>query len=129
MASDLSTAVVGFLRQHVGSIELLEVLLLLNRHRDRSWDADAVAAELRIQPRSAGARLSSLEQAGIIKATSLRYAFNADSEHVTTIGELDAAYQTHRVRIIEAIFSKPADNMRVFADAFVFRGKGPTSDG
>ncbi len=128
MAVELSPGLVAFLRQQISSIEALEVLLLTHRFPHRVWDADSVAAELRIQSRSAAARLAALEKSGLVRIDGASsYRFAADGELAPRVAELDAAYQTHRVRIIELIFSKPADNIRVFADAFVF-GKGAKDD-
>lgn len=128
MAAELSPALVAFVRQHINSIETLEVLLLLYRQPDRAWSADAVAAELRIQPRSAAVRLAALEKAGLLSIeVEAGRRFNGAAEARPRVVELDGAYQTHRVRIIELIFSKPADNMRVFADAFVI-GRGGRDD-
>ncbi len=123
-----SAALLHFVRQHMTSVEILEVLLLLRAQPERAWDAIGVAADLRIQPRSAGLRLGALEKLGLCKSTPPRYSFNATSPLAPLVDELDRAYQTHRVRLIELIFSTPNDNARVFADAFVL-GKGAKPDG
>ncbi len=68
MAQELSARVMAFLREHISSIEALEVLLLAWRPPRRRWDAEAVAAELRIQPRSAAGRLAALHKAGFASA-------------------------------------------------------------
>lgn len=123
-----SAALLHFVRQHITSVEILEVLLLLWRHPERAWDPGGVAADLRIQPRSAGLRLAALEKLGLCKSAPPRYSFNAASPLAPLVDELDRAYQTHRVRLIELIFSTPNDNARVFADAFVL-GKAGKPDG
>ncbi len=105
------------------------MLLLLHKQRDRSWNADTVAAELRIQPLSAATRLEALAKAGFLVSTAPTFTFDAACGSGPVIVELERAYQTHRVRIIELIFSRPGDNIRVFADAFLIGGKGPRRDG
>ena len=45
---------------------LLEILLLLFQHPERSWSAESVARELRIAPISAGERLDELARASIL---------------------------------------------------------------
>ena len=145
---DPSDQLVAFVRQHIGSIELLEVLLLLHRRPEEAWDADTVAAELRIQPRSVAGRLAVLNGMGLAKPqasgtdppppsqngavngypTTELFRFEPESALAPLVDELAAVYQTHRVRIIEIIFSQPADNIRVFADAFVI-GRGGKKDG
>jgi hypothetical protein len=124
VTEELSPSLLAFIRAHVTSVELLEVLLLLNSQRAVSWDAEGVAAELRIQPRSAMARLDALHRVGLARMESPSYAFDPSNAVLTAlVDELAAAYQTRRVTVIETIFAKPADNIRIFADAFVFGRK------
>jgi hypothetical protein len=125
LAEGLSEELLGFIRQHVSSIEQLEVLLLLRRDPAQTWEADGVAAELRIQPRSAAARLDSLTKAGLARHLSPAYVFDASNPELTKLVDaLAEAYQTHRVTVIQTIFAKPADNVRVFADAFLLSKGG-----
>jgi hypothetical protein len=125
----ISPAVTAFLREHVSSIEILEVLLLFHADPARAWTADAVAAELRLQPRSVEARCAALLRIGLLVADakgdakstpSFRFASGALAAAV--VDELASTYRTRRVSVIELIFSKPpADAPRAFADAFVIR--------
>lgn len=116
--------VASFLRDHVGSIELLEVLLCLHHGGARAWTADAIAAELRIQPRSCEARCAALAKVGLVKNQNDVLTFDRASPLAPVIDQLADAYRTHRVAIISLIFSKPVDSSRQFADAFVLKKRG-----
>ena len=51
--SSLPRPVRRFLDDRIDSVEQLEILLLLPRYADRSWNAAAVAAALGLTPRTA----------------------------------------------------------------------------
>lgn len=104
---------------HIQSVEQLEVLLLLCRERDRDWTAEQVAAELRIDSGSAGARLEDLRARGFVECASERYRFQTKSPELSrSVEALAEAYRERRVSLINLIFSKPVDKVRLFADAF-----------
>ena len=130
--SDLPEDVQRLLREHISALEQLEILLLLRARSDKEWDAKAVQEELRTSETSTAARLVDLEQRGFllsrIEDTVTFYRYHPSSEWMReTVELLDKAYAERRYTVIELIFSKPIDNLRVFAGAFRFR-KGD-SDG
>jgi hypothetical protein len=111
----------------IDSIAELETLLLLHRDATASWDAPRVAAELRVEPRSAEAQLTTLAERGLLRpvnddaARGWRYA-PATSALARAVDALAAAYENRRVSVVEFLYSKPAvDKLRVFADAFRLR--------
>lgn len=128
MSNGVSPTVTSFLRDHVGSIEILEVLLLFHREPAKTWTSGAVAAELRIQPRSAAGRCAALLKIGLLKQQQDAFHFDGSSPIARVVDELSEAYRTRRVTVIEMIFSKPVESSRLFADAFVVR-KGGDHDG
>ena len=118
----VAPAVAAFIREQINSIELLEVLLLFHASEPgRAWSPEAVAAELRIQPRSVEQRCAALMRIGLLIPTGQEFRYNPESPMAATIDELAKTYKTYRVAIIEMIFSKPVDSSRLFADAFVLR--------
>lgn len=124
-ASGLPEDVRRFIIDSVDSVEQLEILLLLHQHRDRAWDAEAVARELRVSPLSAGERLRELAADGLLekrggKPAEYRYA-PASPKLDEAVRGLVTAYAERRVTVINLIFSKPVDRIRTFADAFRFR--------
>lgn len=108
----------------ITSVEQLEILLLLRRERERSWTAADVAEELRSSESSANKRLADLQKGGLIEATSTsaayRYAPAADwlGKAVDSLADL---YAESPYRVIDLIFAKPIDDLRVYADAFRYR--------
>lgn len=119
----MSPALMAFLREHIRSLELVEVLLFLHRYPEAAFASDVIAGELRLQPRSVASRCTQLKAIGLVAEDSGRCRFLATSPHATVVGELALAWASHRARVIETIFSRPADNVRIFADAFVIGGK------
>jgi predicted ArsR family transcriptional regulator len=108
--------------EHISSIEQLEILLLLFRESSRRWTAEDVAKELRIHAASAATRLAALTAHGFLRAEAAPapvYLYQPVSSALDeAVGGLAAAYAERRVTVIGLIFSKPLDNIRVFADAF-----------
>lgn len=125
MTDSLSPALVAFLRDNARSLELIEVLLFLQRYPEAAFDAAAIAGELRLQPRSVAARCAQLHKLGIVDDEQGRARYVASGELATLVAELALAWSSHRSRVIEIVFSRPADNVRIFADAFVIGGKKP----
>jgi predicted transcriptional regulator len=104
VVSVLSDRVIRFIRQHVGSIEKLEVLFLLAGRR-QPWSAEDVARELRSSARSAQDHLHEFETSGLLSRVDDCYLFNpAEPMHATTVAELAQAYRERRLRVIEAIY-------------------------
>jgi hypothetical protein len=104
--------------QHIDSIEQLEVLLLLRNQRERSWTVDAIIDQMRSSANSVQTRLRGLVQHGLVEHQdgAYRYATGADLD--SAVGDLASAYAEQRFSVIDLIFSKPGDKLRVFADAF-----------
>jgi predicted transcriptional regulator len=112
-----------FIAEHVHSVEQLEILLLLHRTRARAWSPDEIARELRIDAGSAASRLEDLRARGLVAANgSPTYVYAPTSlEGDSVVTKLATTYSERRVAVINLIFSKPAANIRSFADAFRLR--------
>ena len=130
-ASGIPEDVRAFVADHIDSVLQLELLLLLHKKRDRDFDAAEVVAELRIDAAWAAAQLEDFCARGIltcIEGTPRRYRYAPQSAHVdAAIARLDQTYADRRVSVISLIFSKPADKLRSFSDAF--RVRKDKSDG
>jgi hypothetical protein len=121
----LPAEVKQFIYTYINSVEQLEVLLLLHTNHTTDWSAHRVSEALRTNELSAASRLADLAARGILVATGespilYRYAPTPDSLN-DTISTLASLYVHFRFRIIEAIFAKPNDYVRVYADAFRIR--------
>ncbi len=117
--------VAALLSQHINSVEQLEILLLLRRCSDRSWDAAAVAEELRTSEGSAAKRLDDLRAGGLVAESSesgqaYHYAPSSQWKRAA-VDKLADLYAEAPFRVIDMIFAKPIANLRVYADAFRYR--------
>jgi hypothetical protein len=115
--------VVAFLRDHIDSLEQLEVLLLLRNQPDKQWTPVEVSRTLSSNPASVVERLAQFAAKGFLATSEVKgtYQYCVQPELDQVIGEVADAYALYPVRIIGLIFSKPIDKIRTFADAFKLR--------
>ena len=120
--ASISKDVANFLAAYIDSVMQLEVLLLLYARRTSTLRSSDVAHDLRIDLAWTEAALANLAAAGILVYESSGYRYSPRAASLDqTIAELANAYEDRRVTIISMIFSKPADPIRQFTDAFRFR--------
>ena len=121
--AELPGEVRAFIVRHLTSGAQLEILLLLHRHRDRSWSAAAVGRALRIDLEQAAWGLSRLAAHGLLGGDGeSEYRFEPRLRRkAQAVDALADLYPTYRVAIISLIFSKPSGPMRDFSDAFRLR--------
>jgi hypothetical protein len=128
---ELPAPVRQFVIECIDSVEQIEVLMFLREHRAKAWDATAVSRELRSAPESVAKRLKDLQLRKLIVQESLpdlSYRYLPQSEKLgQLVDALAEEYRTRRFTIINLIFSKPADALRTFADAFKIK-KGDTEN-
>lgn len=127
MAQDqLPDDVQKLIGEHITSVEQLEILLLLRDRPEPGWTARRVSEEMRTSERSAATRLEDLRKRGFLarreEGGESVYGFAPASEWLRrTVGRLASAYAERRYTVIDLIFAKPIDRLRVYADAFRFR--------
>lgn len=131
---EISPGVKAFIAGHIDSIVQLETLLMLHASPARDWTAQDVARDLRIDPDWAQGQLDALSQQGMLvrgESTGVRqYRYGpAAAQQRTEIEGLARAYAERRVTVIGLIFSKPADSLRAFSDAFRLRKDKGTDRG
>jgi hypothetical protein len=111
-----------FIRQHINSVEQLEVLLFLRRTAPKDWTGDEVARELRRAPPSIARRFEDLRDRGlaaIVDADRRTYRFAPrDPEMKRVVSILADTYATRHVSVISLIYAESVDSIRNFADAF-----------
>jgi len=122
---DIPDNVKRLLSDHITSVEQLEVLLLLFRHPWEPWTSDRVTEELRTSPSSAHQRLSDLVARGLLRIEQNPERFIAEPRWASDVAGLARAYSERRYTVINLIFSKPIDNLKVYADAFRFKKEEP----
>lgn len=125
MPDEISREVDQFIRNHISSVEQLEVLLLLMQNSQQEWSAAQVAQNLYRQPQSVATHLDSLQRAGLLTKgveKEARYRYAPSSTAVdSTVRALERAYRERKDTVIRLIFSRPPDALRSFSDAFRFR--------
>jgi hypothetical protein len=126
MPGELPEHVRRFIVDHVDSVELIDVMLLLKRSAGAELSAEDVSRRLCTSPASAANRLEALRASSIAAArddaprTTYRYA-PATADLQRAVDDLEREYGARRTRVINLVFSKPNDKIRTFADAFKIR--------
>jgi hypothetical protein len=117
-----------FLARYVGSIEQLEILLLLAGQPGRSFHAGDVAQAIYASPESAARRLKRMKEDRLIRASGdsdPSYTFGPESPELEqAVQEVARTYQERRVAVTTLIASRPMENVRAFSEAFRLGRKG-----
>lgn len=117
-----------FIKEHIDSLEQLEVLLLLRAYPDREWSAQEVSRELRSEPGAAAERLAEMSLDGLLimsQAEGPLYRYGPKTpELARLVDKVADVYAVRRVTVITLIFSKPSKHVLSFADAFNLRKDG-----
>jgi predicted ArsR family transcriptional regulator len=114
------------LLERIASISELETLLLLHRTAPAEWSAERLAGELRIERGGAEQHLAALAARELLAlrqaegAEHYRYAPGSE-ELDRAVDALASSYEKRRVSVVQTLYSKPTDSVRVFADAFRLR--------
>lgn len=117
-----------FIFGHISSVMQLEVLLFLANHAQREWTVGALVKEFRVDPRWVETELGELCAHGLLQCEKREGASEGAYRYTPRTPELEQAvvgltkaYADRRVTVTSLIYSKPDDNIRVFADSFRLR--------
>jgi hypothetical protein len=120
----LSDAVRRFLLQDIASIERLDVLLLMHRHTERWWAAQAVCLELGMSIETAQSHLERLCAGNLLEvriADALLYRYHPGTTWLSQlVEEVSRAHYVDRGDLL-ALMTHTSRGVRLFADAFRFR--------
>ncbi len=112
-----------FIYACINSVEQLEILLLLRSRKE--LDAETITQELRTTSSSVEKRLSDLMRKNLVilreQDGKQTYVYDPPSLYTDTMDQLASLYSSHRVSVINLIFSKPPDALTGFSDAFRFK--------
>ncbi len=112
-----------FIYACINSVEQLEILLLLRSRKE--LDAETITQELRTTSSSVEKRLSDLMRKNLVilreQDGKQTYVYDPPSLYADTMDQLASLYSSHRVSVINLIFSKPPDALTGFSDAFRFK--------
>ncbi len=123
-SSNIPDSVRQLIHEHIPSVERLEILLLLFEARTRPWTVEAIEERIRSTPESIRTNVSALvgEHFVVVSPSSLaspRFQFQSDPPALDeAVAALAIAYRTHRVAVIELIYSERHESVRSFSNAF-----------
>ncbi len=100
-----------FIAEHIKSVEQLEILAFLRRHRFAEWSPVQVALRFRTSPISAAARIDALVASGLVKEVSTdppRYSYHPRWPVLDLqVEALVHLYGFRPVAVIAAICARP----------------------
>jgi predicted transcriptional regulator len=125
-SEEVSHEVRRFIRKTINSVEQLEVLLFLMSNADSEWNAKQISTKIRVSPESVSSKLLELSAAQLLSSQNgseptYRYSPSSSAIASEVAESLDQAYREGKDTVIELIYSRPLDNIRIFADAFRLR--------
>ena len=124
-ANELPHRVVAFVRDHVETLEQLEVLILLSKSPERWWDAAAAGEALGLSETITGdalERFASHNLLAISITTDVRYQLQPGTPMLRDASaEFAEACRTRRGAIFRLVTDAQQRAMREFADAFRLR--------
>lgn len=132
MGAVLPPEVEELISRDIDSVVRLEVLLQLHANRNTPLTAEAAAEAMRIDAGWARAQLEELRARGFVRqeGASDAYLFAPATEALAEgVDALARAYADRRVAVISTIYSRPADPLRSFTDAFNLRRRPEDNHG
>lgn len=113
-----------FISHYIGSLDQLEVLLLVSALPDRDWSVDAVYQVVKSNPAIVSQRLEQFVTDGLLTRSGEPplYRYGPRTVELSRqISALGAIYKMSRHKIIAVIYSAKDDALKGFADAFRFK--------
>jgi DNA-binding IclR family transcriptional regulator len=132
MAEPISSDLLELLRQRVGSLEELEVLLLLQRTRERRWAIFEIARELGLPDSIVDTTLVTLRSQNFVAAEGpgdAEWNYQPRTAELAALVErLAAVYVERRLEVMRVLSARALERVRdsaarAFADAFIIRRK------
>jgi hypothetical protein len=112
-----------FLRRSIKSVWALELLLLVRKSGEQSWNVDQLATELRASHAVVQGVLPQLISDGLVaEVESGLFRFEPATDALrNNVDRLDVIYHANPVTLIREIVLAPNPKIQSFADAFKFR--------
>ena len=132
MAEPIPSDLLELLRQRVGSLEELEVLLLLQRTRERRWAIFEIARELGLPDSIVDTTLVTLRSHDFVTAEGpgdAEWNYQPRTAELAALVEgLAAVYLERRLEVMRLLSARALERVRdsaarAFADAFIIRRK------
>jgi hypothetical protein len=115
--------ILTFIRDYLGSVYALELLLLIKRNSSRAWHAVDLVRDLRSSGTAVTEALSRLIQAGLVSENPAgRYVFAPLSpKHAKLAADIEKIYISAPMSVMTAIVTAPGKNPEGFARALKFQ--------
>ena len=117
----------GFLQRCVASIDAVELLLLLAKNPDRSWEVAELQAELASEATLSEADvlrcLDAFQHGAVVtRDTDKRVRYRPSPSHDANVATLARLYVERPVTLFRVIYALRDAKIKTFADAFKLRG-------
>jgi hypothetical protein len=114
--------ILAFVGTSISSVWALELLMLLKRDPQKSWESEALIREMRSSAAVIAEALAVLQNAGLVVRDGQGARYAAASERLDQlVSGLETVYAAKPMTVIKAIIAAPADKLRIFSDAFRFK--------
>ena len=125
MSHPLGAAAMAFVREHIASLDELELLMRLIESPERWWDATSVARALGVPEHRARAMLDGFAARNLLDiriTEDLRYQFRPGTAELNDAATAVAiAYHRNPTPVIQVVARSAPRSVRDFADAFRIR--------
>jgi hypothetical protein len=121
MSDSISPDVRRFVAESIRSVAQLELLLILHRDPAIEWTAESAAREMRFPADWVAEQLVGFHRAGLVgsscrKQRTYRYGPRPGLERI--VDELAETFSRRPTTVTSLIFSRAAEDVRRFSDAF-----------
>lgn len=118
MNARLPVPVRALIRDHIGSVGELELLVTLRSEPERRWSVDELCERVECPPSWAQLQLDAMRDGGFVESDGegWRYA-PADARRREAVDALDEAYRLHTRDVLRFVFTRAARDLQAFSDA------------
>jgi hypothetical protein len=124
MNEDFPADIKQFIADHIDSVAQLELLLLMRNESAKAWTAEEAGKALYSAQEVMGLLLADLQSKRLVAPGPFENSFVYRPEGASLadfVDRLAELYRDRRVAVITAIYTKPTEKIRSFADAFRLR--------
>jgi hypothetical protein len=122
--NDLPADIKQFISDRIDSVAQLELLLLLRSNSSKDWTPQEAGKALYAAADVTALQMADLQLQGLLDAGTVHHSFRYRPENAQLARLVDRSadlYCERRVAVITAVYTKPIDKIRSFADAFRLR--------
>ncbi len=115
--------ILEFAASSFNSVWSLELLLVLKRDTDRTWEADELIRELRSSQVVVASALANLVSAGLaVEQEAGKYRYQTSPGRMDDlVNELKSIYDTKPTAVVRAIVAPSNRKLKLLSDAFRFK--------